>query len=84
MINSTTRFLYRCGGCYKGRGIIVIELKFDKLYRYPRIEEHAFIAIPLKKGKLKSLSKVAVLQDGKPVPMQGKVTSRWFHSLFIS
>lgn len=55
----------------------MIELKFDKLYRYPRIEEHAFIAIPLKKGKLKSLSKVAVLQDGKPVPIQGKVTS--FH-----
>lgn len=53
----------------------MIELKFDKLYRYPRKEEHAFIAIPLKKGKLKSLSKVAILQDGVPVPMQGKVTS---------
>ena len=53
----------------------MIELKFDKLYRYPRKEEHAFIAIPLKKGKLKDISKVAILSDGNPVPMQGRVTS---------
>lgn len=53
----------------------MVDIYFDKLYRYPRIEEHCFVAIPAKKGELKTLSKVAVLQNGKPVPMQGKVTS---------
>lgn len=53
----------------------MIDIYFDKLYRYPRNEEHCFIAIPVKKGELKSLSKVAVLQNGQPIPMQGKVTS---------
>lgn len=54
----------------------MVDIYFDKLYRYPRKEEHCFVAIPVKKGELESLSKVAVMQDGNPVPMQGKVTSR--------
>ncbi|SEW34835.1 hypothetical protein [[Clostridium] fimetarium] len=53
----------------------MVEIYFDKLYRYSRDEEHCFVAIPVKKGELKNLSKVTVLQNGKPVPMQGKVTS---------
>ena len=53
----------------------MVEIYFDKLYRYPRNEEHCFIAIPLKKGELKDLSKVAILQSGKPLPIQEKVTS---------
>lgn len=55
----------------------MVKIFFDKLYRYPREAEHSFVAIPLKKGELKNLDKVAVLQGGKPVPMQGKVTSRY-------
>ncbi|MGN0408037.1 MAG: hypothetical protein ACI4EJ_07245, partial [Bacteroides sp.] len=55
----------------------MVKFFFDKLYRYPREAEHSFVAIPLKKGELKNLDKVAVLQGGKPVPMQGKVTSRY-------
>ena len=53
----------------------MVEIYFDKLYRYPRNEEHCFIGVPVKKGELKDLSKVAVLQNNKLVPMQGKVTS---------
>ncbi len=53
----------------------MLKLYFDKLYRYPRLEEPCYIGIPMKKGELKDLSKVAVLQDGKAVPMQKKVTS---------
>lgn len=53
----------------------MIDINFDKLYRYPRNEEHCFIAIPVRKGALSDISGVAILQDGIPVPMQGKITS---------
>lgn len=53
----------------------MMELKFEKLYRYPRIAEPCYIGIPVKKGLLKDLSHVAVLQDGKALPLQKKVTS---------
>lgn len=53
----------------------MIELKFDKLYRYPRNAEPCYVGIPVKKGVLKDLSNVAVIQEGKPVPLQKKVTS---------
>lgn len=54
----------------------MIELYFDKLYRYPRLQEHSFVAIPVKKGELKDTSTVAVFQEGKQIPIQTKVTSR--------
>lgn len=53
----------------------MIELYFDKLYRYDRKAEHSYVAIPLKKGALTSTDNVAVLQDGQAVPSQCKVTS---------
>ena len=50
---------------------------FDKLYRYPRKQEHAFVAIPVKQGELTDIDAVAVLQEGKPVPLQKKITARY-------
>lgn len=54
----------------------MIDIFFDKLYRYPRIEEPCSIAIPVKEGTLNSLDKLAIIQEGKILPMQAKVTSR--------
>ena len=54
----------------------MIDIFFDKLYRYPRIKEPCSIAIPVKEGILNSLDKLAIIQEGKAVPMQAKVTSR--------
>lgn len=55
----------------------MIKIYFDKLYRYPRNAEHSFVAVPFKKGELYDVDSVAVLQAGKPVPVQSKVTSRY-------
>lgn len=53
-----------------------MKVYFDKLYRYPRVNEPCSIAIPVKEGVLASAEQVAILQDGRPVPVQTKVTSR--------
>lgn len=55
----------------------MVKIYFDKLYRYPRIDEHAFVAIPLPQGKLYDLDKVAIFQDGNAIPVQKKVTSKY-------
>ena len=54
-----------------------MELKFPKLYRYERIAEHCSIAIPVAKGVMQDADKVQVYQEGKCVPVQKKVTSRY-------
>lgn len=56
-----------------GKGI---DIHIDKLYRYERFAEPCGIGIPLKEGMLFEPDAVAVLQDGKPLPVQKKVTSR--------
>lgn len=53
----------------------MMDIYFDKLYRYPRKAEHCYVAVPVKKGELKDMSDVAVIQNGEIVPMQGKITS---------
>lgn len=53
-----------------------MEIIFDKLYRYDR-RIQSEIAIPVRQGELKSLDKVQILQKGKAVPIQKKVTSRY-------
>lgn len=53
-----------------------MEIIFDKLYRYDR-KVPSYIAIPVKEGELKSLDRVQILQNGKAVPIQKKVTSRY-------
>lgn len=54
-----------------------MEIKFDKLYRYDRENEHVSIAIPVKQGELKDLDKVQILDQGKVLPIQKKITSRY-------
>lgn len=53
-----------------------IDIIFKKLYRYDRTVQST-VAIPVKKGELQSLDKVQILQKGKAVPIQKKVTSRY-------
>ncbi|MBD5451036.1 MAG: hypothetical protein HDR25_00185, partial [Lachnospiraceae bacterium] len=53
-----------------------IDIYVDKLYKYERKAEPCFIGIPVKKGALLNLDQVAVLQDGKALPLQKKVTAR--------
>lgn len=54
-----------------------MELKFPKLYRYERIAEHCNIAIPVARGVMQDVDKLQVYQEGKCVPVQKKVTSRY-------
>ena len=54
----------------------MIDIFFDKLYRYDRIAEPCYIGIPVKEGELTDISKVAVYQGEKALPVQSKVTSR--------
>lgn len=54
----------------------MIDIFFDKLYRYERIAEPCYIGIPVKKGELRGLSGVRVYQEGRELPLQAKVTSR--------
>lgn len=54
----------------------LIKIHFDKLYRCERQKEHCSVAVPLPQGELTSLDSVVVRQNGKKVPLQGKITSR--------
>lgn len=53
-----------------------MDIIFNKLYRYDR-KIQSYIAIPVKKGELQSLDDVQILQKGRAVPIQKKVTSRY-------
>lgn len=53
-----------------------IKLKFEKLYRYPRVSEPCFVGIPVKRGMIKDVGAVSILQNGRRIPIQTKVTSR--------
>ncbi len=53
-----------------------MKVKFDKLYRYDRISEPCSIAIPVKEGVLNDIEKVQILDAGKVLPIQKKITSR--------
>lgn len=52
-----------------------IDIFVDKLYRNPRLAEPCFIGIPVKAGTLMNTDRVVVFQEGKPLPIQKKVTS---------
>lgn len=54
----------------------MIELFFDKLYRYERIAEPCYIGIPIREGELRDTDGVCVYQEGRRLPLQTKVTSR--------
>lgn len=55
----------------------MLDIYLDKLYRYPRIQECVSVAVPFKKGELKSISEIAVLQNGKECIIQPEVTSSY-------
>lgn len=55
----------------------MLDIYFDKLYRYPRIQECVNIAVPFKKGELKSISDIAILQNGRECLIQPEVTARY-------
>ncbi len=56
----------------------MVKLYFEKIYNTDRIAEPCFIGFPVKKGELKSLNDVSVLdEEGKEVPSQNKVTAYW-------
>lgn len=54
----------------------MIKLYLEKLYRYPRIQEHMSVAVPFSKGQLFDLSKVKVWDVDKQLPVQCKVTAK--------
>lgn len=53
-----------------------MDIRFQKLYRYDRVKEHCYVAIPFAKGVLTDADRVRICQNGKYVPVQSKVTSR--------
>ena len=55
----------------------MINLHLEKLYRYPRIMEPMWIAVPVKKGQLSGASDVSVYDGMEKLPVQTKVTARY-------
>ncbi len=55
----------------------MINLHLEKLYRYPRIMEPMWIAVPVKKGQLSGASDVSVYDGTEKLPVQTKVTARY-------
>lgn len=53
-----------------------MDIFFDKLYRYDRLQEPVGVALPFAKGKLSTLDNISIVQDGKALMIQPKVTSR--------
>lgn len=53
----------------------MIDIFFDKLYRYDRIGEPCYIGIPVKEGELTDTERVAVYQKGRQLPVQTRITS---------
>ena len=54
----------------------MIDIYFDKLYRYDRIAEPCYIGIPVREGELWDADNVCVWQGEKQLPLQARVTSR--------
>ena len=54
----------------------MIDIYFDKLYRYDRIAEPCYIGIPVRQGELWDADNVCVWQGEKQLPLQARVTSR--------
>lgn len=54
----------------------MLDIFFDKLYRYDRIAEPCYIGIPVREGELWETERVRVYQEGRPLPLQSKITSR--------
>ncbi len=55
----------------------MVNLYLEKLYRYPRYMEPMWVAVPVKKGRLKDVDKVRVCDGTEIFPSQTKVTARY-------
>lgn len=54
-----------------------IEIRFDKLYRYERVQEPCGLGIPVPQGLLRSAREVRVRDGVSLLPSQTRVTSRY-------
>jgi hypothetical protein len=54
----------------------MIDVMFEKLYRYDRLAETCGVCIPVRQGRLFDIDGVAIYQNGVKMPSQTKVTSR--------
>ena len=54
----------------------MINLTFEKLYKDARINEHVYVAVPVKKGLIDDTDRVFIYQNGRKLKTQIKVTSR--------
>ena len=54
----------------------MMDIYFDKLYRYDRKSEPCYIGVPVREGELWDTGGVQLCQEGKRLPLQTKVTSR--------
>lgn len=55
----------------------MINVYFEKLYRYERKQEYVGVAIPFKKGERFNLSNLSVVQDSKKLIHQEKITAKY-------
>ena len=55
----------------------MINVSFEKLYRYERKQEYVGVAIPFKKGERFNLSNLSVVQDSKKLIHQEKITAKY-------
>lgn len=59
----------------------MITLHLEKLYRYPRLQEHLAVAVPFKQGELTDISSVQVWDETgiqtKRLPVQCKATAKY-------
>jgi len=54
----------------------MMDIFFDKLYRYDRVSEPCYIGIPVREGELWETDQVCVYQEGRRLPLQTRATSR--------
>ena len=54
-----------------------MKLFFPKLYRYERLQEHCAVGMPFPQGAFRESMRLKVLDDGKELPVQSRVTSRY-------
>ncbi|WP_287387396.1 hypothetical protein [Lachnospira sp.] len=55
----------------------MVNVYFEKLYRYERKQEYVGVAIPFKKGEYFDLDKLSVVQKDKKLVHQAKVTAKY-------
>ncbi|MBQ2802439.1 MAG: hypothetical protein IJF07_00905 [Lachnospiraceae bacterium] len=52
-------------------------LHLEKLYRYPRVQEHLAVAVPFRQGELTDIEKVCVMDKEEVLPIQCKATAKY-------